>query len=216
MMKFTGSSAICFPIGVVTCLLIILLASLATAVDQAQKAKTAESKAGVLEQNSSAKGSKAGPVRSEIITDTEAQAVDPIGKEPLDDAITCLSRTIYWEAKDEGAAGMEAIANVIMNRIGHKGFPNTICEVVKQGHEQGACQFSWWCDGRSDVAEEDKPYAIAKEIARKALNRQLPDRTGGAMYFHQRKVKPGWSVEYIKTVAIGGHIFYKPQGGVAK
>jgi len=36
------------------------------------------------------------------------------------------------------------------------------------------------------------------------------------MYFHQRKVKPGWSVEYIKTVAIGGHIFYKPQGGVAK
>jgi len=215
-MKFTGSSAICFPIGVVTCLLIILLASLATAVDQAQKAKTAESKAGVLEQNSSAKGSKAGPVRSEIITDTEAQAVDPIGKEPLDDAITCLSRTIYWEAKDEGAAGMEAIANVIMNRIGHKGFPNTICEVVKQGHEQGACQFSWWCDGRSDVAEEDKPYAIAKEIARKALNRQLPDRTGGAMYFHQQKVKPGWSVEYIKTVAIGGHIFYKPQGGVAK
>jgi len=103
-MKFTGSSAICFPIGVVTCLLIILLASLATAVDQAQKAETAESKAGVLEQNSSAKGSKESPARSEIITDTEAQAVDPIGKEPLDHAITCLSRTIYWEAKDEGAA----------------------------------------------------------------------------------------------------------------
>jgi len=203
-------------IGVGICLLIILLASQATAVDQAQKAETAESKAGELERNSSAKGGKAVPARSEIITDTEAQAVDPIGKEPLDDAITCLSRTIYWEAKDEGTAGMEAIANVIMNRLGHKGFPNTICQVVKQGREEGACQFSWWCDGRSDAAEEDKPYAIAKEIARKALNRQLPDRTGGAMYFHQRKVKPGWSAEYIKTVAIGDHIFYKPQGGVAK
>jgi spore germination cell wall hydrolase CwlJ-like protein len=103
-----------------------------------------------------------------------------------------------------------------MNRLGHKGFPNTICEVVRQGHERGACQFSWWCDGRSDDTEEDKPYAIAKEIARKALNRQLPDLTGGAMYFHQRKLTPGWSGKYIKTVEIGEHVFYKPHGGAAK
>jgi spore germination cell wall hydrolase CwlJ-like protein len=203
-------------IWVATCLATIFLVGQATAADQAQKVQAAENKAGVLEQNSSAKGSKADPTRSEIITKTEAQAVDPVGEEPLDHAITCLSRTIYWEAKSEGAAGMEAIANVVMNRLGHKGFPNTICEVVKQGHERGACQFSWWCDGRSDIAEEDKPYAIAKEIARKALNRQLPDRTGGAMYFHQRKITPGWSAEYIKTVEIGEHIFYKPHGGAAK
>jgi len=203
-------------IWVVTCLATILLAGQASSADRAQKAESAEKKARVLEQNSAAKGSKAPPTRSEIITKTEAQAVDPVGEEPLDDAITCLSRTIYWEAKNEGVAGMEAIANVVMNRLGHKGFPNTICEVVRQGREQGACQFSWWCDGRSDDAEEDKPYAIAKEISRKALNRQLPDRTGGAMYFHHRKVTPGWSAEYIKTVEIGEHIFYKPHGGVAK
>jgi len=57
---------------------------------------------------------------------------------------------------------------------------------------------------------------IAKEIARKALNRQLRDRTAGAMYFHQRKIAPGWSEEYIKTVEIGEHIFYRPASGVAK
>jgi len=100
--------------------------------------------------------------------------------------------------------------------LGHEGFSNTICEVVMQGREQGACQFSWWCDGRSDDAEEDKSYAIAKEIARKALNRQLTDRTGGALYFHQRKVTPNWSNEYIRTVEVGEHVFYKPHGGVAK
>lgn len=203
-------------IWVVTCLTIILLAGQATAVDQAQKAEDAENKAEVLEQNSSAKGNKDTPTTSETITNTEAQAVDPVGEEPLDDAITCLSRTIYWEAKSEGTAGMEAIANVVMNRLGHKGFPNTICEVVKQGHEQGNCQFSWWCDGHSDDAEEEEHYALAKEISRKALNRQLPDRTDGAMYFHQRKVSPGWPEEYIKTVEIGEHIFYKPRGGEAK
>ncbi len=203
-------------ICVATCLATILLVGQATAADQEQKAQSAQSKAGVLEQNSAAKGSKETPTRSEIITKTEAQAVDPVGEEPLEHAITCLSRTIYWEAKGEGAAGMEAIANVVMNRLGHKGFPNTICEVVRQGHEKGACQFSWWCDGRSDDAQEEKSYAIAKEIARKALNRQLTDRTGGALYFHQHKVTPSWSAEYIKTVEIGEHVFYKPHGGTAK
>ena len=183
---------------------------------QAQKAEATKKKAGVLEKNAAAEGSKALPSPPEIIRKTEAQAVDSVGEGPLNDAITCLSRTIYWEARDEGPAGMEAIADVVMNRLGHEGFPNTICEVVRQGREQGACQFSWWCDGRSDDADEDKSYAIAKEIARKALNRQLPDRTGGAMYFHQRKLTPGWSAKYIKTVEIGEHIFYKPHSGAAK
>jgi spore germination cell wall hydrolase CwlJ-like protein len=203
-------------IWVVTCLATMLIVVQACAVDRSQKVEGADKKAGVLEQNSAANGSKTPPSRSEIITKTEAQAIDPVGEEPLDNAITCLSRTIYWEAKNEGAASMEAIASVVMNRLGHKGFPNTICGVVKQGHEQGACQFSWWCDGRSDDAEEDMHYAIAKEIARKALNRNLPDRTGGAMYFRQRKASPGWSAEYIKTVEIGEHVFYKPHSGAAK
>jgi len=203
-------------IWIATCLATILLVGQATAADRAKKAEAAESKAGVLEQNAAAEGSKALPSPSQIITKPEAQAVDPVGEESLNDAITCLSRTIYWEARGDGAAGMEAIANVVMNRLGHEGFSNTICEVVMQGREQGACQFSWWCDGRSDDAEEEKSYAIAKEIARKALNRQLTDRTGGALYFHQRKATPSWSTEYIKTVEVGEFVFYKPHGGAAK
>ena len=199
-----------------TCLTTFLLVGLANAADQAQKAEAAKGKAEVLEQKASAEGSKTLPTPAEAITKSQAHSVDPIGHEPLDDAITCLARSIYWEANRKDNAEMEAIANVVMNRLGHKGFPNTICGVVKQGHEQGACQFSWWCDGRSDDAQEDKLYAIAKEIARKALNRQVPDRTGGAMYFRQRKATPGWSAEYIKTVEIGEHIFYKPHGGAAK
>jgi len=179
-------------------------------------ARKANEKAEVLEQNSASEGSKTSPSRSEVITKTEAQAVDPLGEAALNDAITCLSRTIYWEAKGEAGVGMESIANVVMNRLGHEGFPDTICEVVKQGREQGSCQFSWWCDGRSDDAEEEKAYAIAKEIARKALNRQLADRTGGAMYFHQRQQSPDWSEEYIRTVTVGEHVFYKPHGGAAK
>lgn len=172
-------------------------------------------KAEALEQNAAA-ADKVPPSPSETINTREAQAVDPIGREPLDDAITCLARTIYWEARGESTADMEAIASVVMNRLGHEGFPNTICEVVRQGREQGSCQFSWWCDGRSDQAKDDESYAIAKEIARKALNRQLTDRTAGALYFHQRNATPGWAAKYTRTVAIGKFVFYKPRGGKAR
>ena len=195
---------------------LVLLVYSVSASDEVGKAESAESKVMELEHKASADGGQAPPAPSEIITKPEAQAVDPHGKRPLDEAITCLARTIYWEAKGEGHAGMEAIANVVMNRLSHKGFPNTICEVVKQGHERRACQFSWWCDGRSDDAEDEKAYAMAKEIARKALNRLLTDRTGGALYFHHRRVTPKWSAEYIKTVELGEHIFYKPPGSAAK
>jgi len=201
---------------VVTCLTAFILVGLANAADQAQNEEAAKAKAEVLEQKASAEGSKELPTQAETITKPQAQSVDPTGEEPLEDAITCLARTIYWEANRKDDAEMEAIANVVMNRLGHKGFPNTICGVVRQGHEQGACQFSWWCDGRSDDAEEEEPYSKAKEIARKALNRQLKDRSGGALYFHHRKVNPNWSNEYIRTVEVGEHVFYKPAGGKAK
>jgi len=202
--------------GLVACLTILLLAGQAGAADQAEKADAAKSKAEVLEEEASAKGGKALPAPAEPISKGEARAVDPIGEEPLDGAVTCLARTIYWEARGEGNAGMQAVANVVINRLRHTGFPKTICGVVKQGHEQGACQFSWWCDGQGDTAEEHEPYTLAKEIARTALNRQLDDRTNGALYYHHQRLTPSWSKEYIRTVEVGGHVFYKPAGGDAK
>lgn len=188
----------------------------AAAVEQTQKVENAKKKAGVLEKKAAGESPKALPSSAVTIKQAEVQAVDPAGEGALNDAITCLARSIYWEARGEGAAGMDAIANVVMNRLGHQGFPDTVCGVVKQGREQGACQFSWWCDRRSDDAKDDASYALAKEIARKALNRQLPDRIGGALYFHQRNVKPAWSKKYIKTARIGKFIFYKPKGIIGK
>ncbi len=201
--------------------IVVLVGCKPNEVDRVQRPaanglEATEKKAEALEQNAAADGDNTAPSLSEIIGKREAQAVDPHGKERLDDAITCLARTIYWEARGEKAVSMEAVASVVMNRLGHEGFPNTVCAVVRQGNEQGACQFSWWCDGRSDQAKDDESYAIAKEIARRALNLQLTDRTGGALYFHHRNVTPSWSTEYMKTVEIGEFVFYKPRGGDAR
>jgi len=183
---------------------------------KAEKEKIAKSKAAQLEKKDviNPYGAPAPPGKS--ITKPEVKEVDTTGKERMDDAITCLARTIYWEARGTDKTVMHAIANVVMNRLGHEGFPNTICGIVKQGREEKACQFSWWCDGRPDSAQEIGPYESAKEIARKALNRQLKDLTGGALYFHRRGITPDWSKKYIRTVEIGKILFYKPAGGKAK
>jgi spore germination cell wall hydrolase CwlJ-like protein len=198
------------------CLAITLVAGPAFAAQQEQNQKVAEDKAEVLEHKAAENSSPVPAAKAEAITQSEVQSVDPGGAAPLDDAITCLARSIYWEAKGKDSADMEAVANVVMNRLGHKGFPDTVCAVVKQGSETKSCQFSWWCDGKTDSVQEEVPYAMAKEIARKALNKQLPDRTKGALYFHDRTVKPVWAKEYTNTANIGLFKFYKPQGGDAK
>lgn len=204
------------PIPLATCLALALCLGQAFAADQPPSAQVAVEKAEVLEQKVADKDNTPPPAKVEAITPSEAQAVDPAGAAPLDDALTCLARSIYWEAKGGNAADMEAVANVVVNRLGHKGFPDTVCAVVKQGSEQHACQFSWWCDGRPDQVKEDEPYISAKEIARKALNQQLPDRTHGAMYFHDSSASPAWAKAYVKTTEIGKFSFYKPRDGDAR
>lgn len=181
----------------------------AVAQDQPAAAAVAVDKAQVLEQKVAARQAPTPVPKAEAITPAEVQAVDPVGKESVDDAITCLSRTIYWEAKGGEASDMEAVADVVLNRLGHEGFADTVCGVVKQGAQKKNCQFSWWCDGRSDQVQEEDRYTIAKEIARKALNRQLQDRTGGAVFFHDRHVTTGWGKEYVKTAETDKFLFYK-------
>lgn len=199
---------------IVACLVLALSSPLALAAES--KAQVAEDKAQVLEQKAVVQPDAPPAPKSKAITPTEVQAVDPAGQAALDDTITCMARSIYWEAKGGKSEDMEAVASVVMNRLGHDGFPDTVCGVVKQGSETGKCQFSWWCDGRSDTVQEEARYAIAKEIARKALNRQLDDRTKGALYFHDRHVSPDWSREYVKTTETGDFLFYKPRNGTAK
>jgi len=195
------------------CLSITLVAlPHATAADNPVAAQ-AEDKAQALEH---AVATQTRPAPDEKLTPSEAKAVDPDGAAALDDTLTCLARTIYWEAKGASPEDMQAVANVVLNRLGHDGFPDTLCAVVKQGSERHACQFSWWCDGRADQIKEDEPYLAAKEIARRTLNRQLPDNTRGALYFHDRQVSPAWAKTFVKTAQTGKFVFYKPQNGAAR
>ena len=194
-------------------LALTLLAGPLNAADSA-KAAVAEDKAQALEEKVVEEAPP--PKKSETLSPSEVKAVDPAGQSPMDDSITCLARTIYWEAKGADEKDMTAVASVVLNRLAHDGFPDSICAVVKQGVERKSCQFSWWCDGRPDQVEEAERYALAKEIARKALNQQLQDPTGGALYFHDRRVRPDWAKAYRKTAQTTHFLFYKPNPALAR
>ena len=146
----------------------------------------------------------------EPITPDEADALDPEGAAPLDEALVCLARTVYWEAKGEGVVGMEAVANVVINRLAAEDFPATVCAVVKDGQENNTCQFIWWCDGRPDDAEEPEQYDIALDVARRALNQELDDQTNGALFFTAADDRPDWTSSMVETLTVGDHVFFRP------
>jgi N-acetylmuramoyl-L-alanine amidase len=127
----------------------------------------------------------------------------------LDDSSRCLALALYWEARTEGPDGMLAVASVVLNRVAHPAFPNSVCAVVTEGGEQPPCQFSWWCDGKSDRPTEPHAWRLAHQIAKAALAKPAADRTRGALFFHNTSIKTPWLRKRERTAQIGRHIFYR-------
>lgn len=126
-----------------------------------------------------------------------------------DDDARCLALALYWEAKSEGAEGMRAVASVILNRVAHPHFPDTVCAVVKQGGERPPCQFSWWCDGKSDRPSDLAAWQRSKMLARLVYWGDAADPTRGALWYHADYVAPAWGRVLERAVKIGRHIFYQ-------
>lgn len=121
----------------------------------------------------------------------------------------CLALAMYWEAKTEGEEGMLAVASVVLNRVADAQFPGSVCAVVKQGGEAPPCQFSWWCDGKSDRPTEADAWATASRIADRAMRQPPSDRTDGALFFHSTAINAPWVRKRQRTVQIGRHVFYR-------
>jgi spore germination cell wall hydrolase CwlJ-like protein len=126
-------------------------------------------------------------------------------------ALMCLALNIYHEARSEPAIGQAAVAHVVLNRVMSNKWPNDVCEVVHQGYSKGRykCQFSWYCDGKSDDPTDMVAWAKSVLLANEVLIGNVPDVTNGATHYHARYVKPYWSAQLDKTVTYGSHIFYE-------
>lgn len=130
--------------------------------------------------------------------------------------IECLALNIYFEARGESEVGQLAVGHVVMNRVASARFPSTVCDVIQQGGElrRYRCQFSWWCDGRSDKPRNKRLWEKSGELALKVYWGQTADPTEGALWYHADYVKPYWRKEFERGPKIGRHIFYSqiPRG----
>ncbi len=122
----------------------------------------------------------------------------------------CLSIAIYFEARGEPVRGQVAVGQVILNRVRSPLFPETICGVVYQGQMNPGCQFSFACDGKTDIPRNDAQWAQAQDIARRITKGELwlPE-VGYSTYYHADYVRPDWAGSMSRIDTIGRHIFYK-------
>jgi spore germination cell wall hydrolase CwlJ-like protein len=128
-------------------------------------------------------------------------------------SVKCLTEAIYFEARGESVRGQIAVAQVVMNRVFSGYYPSTVCGVVYQNASHHlACQFTFACDGISDVVREPDAWERAKKIAAETLDGQLwlPE-VGKATHYHAYWVHPSWVHEMTKMYKLGVHTFYRPK-----
>src|SRR3546814_2023978 len=119
------------------------------------------------------------------------------------DLLKCLAGAVYFESKGETLAGQLAVARVVINRSQSGDFPDSICGVVYQ-----PSQFSFIRDGRMpSIKTGSRAWHRAIAIAQIALNDSWDSSAEGALYFHARRVSPGW--KHTKLASIDNHIFYR-------
>jgi len=128
----------------------------------------------------------------------------------------CLAEALYFEARGETVRGLFAVAEVILNRVDSREFPDSVCSVVNQGTgRMYACQFTYTCDGNPEVIHEPGAYARVAKVARLMLDGAERPLTEGATYYHTTAVNPSWARRFERTAQYGVHLFYRGNTRVA-
>lgn len=122
----------------------------------------------------------------------------------------CLAEALYFEARGESVRGMFAVGEVILNRVDNARFPSSLCGVINQGTgRQYACQFTYTCDGNSEVIHEPAAWTKVGKVARLLIDGAPRQLTDGATHYHTRAVNPRWARVFPRTTTIGSHHFYR-------
>lgn len=121
--------------------------------------------------------------------------------------LECLAVNIYHEARGEPKLGQELVAQVVVNRMNKKWWPETACGVIRQAY-----QFSWTHDGKSDQVVDmgayKEAYLIAIEYLRLKKQADVP-HASQIVNYHNHTVNPNWT-NMTPVQAKGKHQFYRP------
>ena len=111
--------------------------------------------------------------------------------------VDLLARLISAESRGEPYEGQVAVGAVVLNRVNHASFPNSISEVI---YQSGA--FSCLYDGQFDQPVAESSYRAARD----ALNGWDPSN-GAIYYFNPATATSSWIRSRPAIVTIGKHMF---------
>lgn len=135
----------------------------------------------------------------------------------------CMALNIYHESRSENLAGKFAVADVVMNRVNNRSYPDSVCGVIydaelkpswkdptKEVPVRNRCQFSWYCDGKSDDPIEEDAWNESILVAHQSIYEgRMLGLTEGATHYHTTYVEPYWASSLDLVGHIGSHIFYR-------
>jgi len=124
--------------------------------------------------------------------------------------VDILARVIWGEAEGEGAEGMQAVGNVILNRANIK--DKNIPEVMFRKDQFSAIGDKDRFNAMINLTPDNPQYIQALEISRKLLSGKLKDITNGATHFYNpntANMELDWIKQYPVVTTIGKHTFAK-------
>lgn len=122
-----------------------------------------------------------------------------------------LALNIYHEARGEGEEGMQMVGEVVLNRVDHPKYPNTICGVVYQ-----KSQFSWVKQLKNHTPKEKEMWELSLHMAEQLLQGDIDLYDNGATHFLNPKALkklPSWARKFDEVAKIGNHVFYEQPHG---
>lgn len=156
---------------------------------------------------------------SKPITDAHKQRLEAFRLHQKE--LNCMALGLYHEARGEPIIGQYAVGATILNRVRSSAYPDSVCGVVFQNdHMFNRCQFSFACDGISDLPKNKTSFEKMRRLATRLLNKGIEREAkfiggsfhanvDGMTHYHRHDVYPGWSTRLEKLTQLGAHVFFK-------
>ena len=120
--------------------------------------------------------------------------------------IMCMATAIFFEARDQPITGQEMVADVVLNRVEHERFPDTVCDVV---YQDSAFSFTLVPHNIDDHRE---PADVVAKVLAIALAKDYIDGSNRlgitSTHYHTLEVLPYWSTSFTVDGVVGDHVFY--------
>lgn len=143
----------------------------------------------------------------------EVPAIKPSVTNPLtraEKAVLCtgwdqcmlLAELVVYEARGEPLTGKRMVAKVVLNRVEHTSWPDTLEDVIHEPH-----QFSYLKDMHRQRTPTKEDWVEGQAIAYNILH-GIVDVDTDAVFYHEKSVKPFWAKSRDVVAEVGNHIFY--------